>query len=162
MSLPTLPQLSSPQLSQSSTASRKLLPDEASTASGGLYSLSRGMVADSHVGLPEAANQGRGCGLGEGQTLHLHPKGPALSNTPFQQVHLVAVSAGKGSRASLPPPLAHSLLPPVLGLRSYQITDHNYEEKDLEAAITPITTTLPPGSLCLCPNLRQHPRLGLL
>lgn len=39
---------------------------------------------------------------------------------------------GNGSRASLPPPLAHSLPPPVLGLRSYQITDHSYEEKDLE------------------------------
>lgn len=61
-----------------------------------------------------------------------------------------------------PPPRTHSLPPLVLGLRSYQITDYSCEEKDLEVAITPITMTLPPGFLCLCPNLCQHPRLWLL
>lgn len=88
---------------------------------------------------------------------------------PFQEAHLIAASAGKGSRASLHGPTASrphgptaSRPPLVLRLRSYQITDHSCEEKDLGVAIPPITVTLPPGFLCLCPNLCQHPRLWLL
>lgn len=122
------------------------------------------MVADSQVAYPKQQIRGRAVASEKDRHSTSTPK-DQRSATPLSRKYTWLLFPQEKvpehpSRLCQP----HSLLPPVLGLRSYQITDHrhNYEEKDLEAAITPITMTLPPGSLCLCPNVRQHPRLGLL
>lgn len=90
-------------------------------------------------------------------TLHPQPRGPGLSNTTSQNIHLIAVSTGKKFQSMSPAPLTQSLPSLVLGLKSYQTTE-SYEEKDLEGAMTLVTVNLPPGFLCFCPNLKPAPR----
>lgn len=90
-------------------------------------------------------------------TLHPQPRGPGLTNTTSQNIHLIAVSTGKKFQSMSPAPLTQSLPSLVLGLKSYQTTE-SYEEKDLEGAMTLVTVNLPPGFLCVCPNLKPAPR----